>query len=204
MHNLPSDLLGQEWSPAAKSARPGARPIITDPRVFARTVQQSYSRLYAYALLMCGKEEEALECIRQGITSAQNKLADNKGLSAEAFALQNVRTYVMMTLRHKRWTPASPTDPEIGHVLELVRPAASMPDFFDRALVLLQSLPLEERESYIMTAVLEYAPSVAEQIAETHSPLIQARLFRACERLANMAEVGEQRSVVSQKEVKDA
>lgn len=161
---------------------PGAHAPSGGASYLAREIVSAHPRVFAYASLMTGSREEANQCLRLGYQAAMRKAASIGTVRPEVFVMRIVRERVLDAVRPRPMATArdaKTTGAEFRAAIQK-RDKETVADLVFQAL---QGMPFDEREVFVLSVVLGYTPALSEQITGDHVPMLQARLFRACEQM---------------------
>lgn len=152
-----------------------------DTRSVIQLFEPFYQRIYTYAYLLCGNIEDAEEVVHAGLHDAVQAISELKG-NSETFALKHIREHALRKIRQQGYKP-----PSQGVLLALARAM----EYHDEEGVVtnltaaLDLLSVEEKEAFILAAVLDYSPVLAQEITGVKPEIVQSRLTRAFNRLSN-------------------
>lgn len=151
-----------------------------DLRAYVQLVQPLLDRLFAYAFLMTGSIQDAEDCVQRGLKSARDKLTDIGSLSVERFVLRHVRREVLSLIMARPYSPppAVPAGPNAPTIETALRVGDS-DSLGAIALPLLQGLPTEERDTFLLAVLLGLGTEGVHAVTEVEPAVSAARLKRA-------------------------
>lgn len=152
-----------------------------DMRSVIQLLEPSYQRIYTYAYLLCGTVQDAEEVVHAGLHAAIDAISSLRG-NIEAFVLSHVREFAFRRVRQQGHRPPG------NEVLLALSAAMERRDEGEIASNLIEALDLlsiEEREAFVLVAVLNYSPVLSQEITGVRPSVVQSRLTRACQRMSS-------------------